>query len=102
MAKNFGVKNRFALHMRFPSKVELSEESWPLVFPYSFEAWDALNQVSTDSFIDLIGRCVKLRREVSSGLPKQVLTLVSEAHEQAVELLGDHTGVVINTGDVVA
>ena len=47
--KNFGVKNYLEVRMKFPNKVELSKESWPLELPYCFEEWEKLNQVSPDS-----------------------------------------------------
>ena len=55
----YGVSSMFEVVFKFPCKLQLSKEAWPLKFTYNFTSWDALNQLREDAFVDLIGKVSK-------------------------------------------
>ena len=72
----FGVSTTFQVVLKFPCKLQLSTEAWPLKFPYKLKSWDALNQLPVDASVDLIGKVSKSQCMTRIHLfPSSVCTL---------------------------
>ena len=100
----YGVKARYEVVLKYPvKKLELSRAAWSLTFPYQFSPWSSLNQLPTNSIIDLFG--VVLRepeRDVNSSFPKLLVQLSNAGYHQEVALLGSQAATVLAPGSIVA
>ena len=103
-SSRFGIENTYDVVMKFPSKhMQLSTRAWPFTYPYKFRAWEELNQLAADSFLDLLGKVVEIPVfDANSSFPKTVVKIGNNNLFQSIELLGTHTGVQLKLHDVVA
>ena len=98
-----GVPNIQEVRMQFPCQISLSKVAWPIPLRYDCMNWSSLNQLEVDTFIDLIGRVIeKPVVDLNDGLAKMRVDLCSGEMRQVVTFLGEHAGIQISVGDVVA
>ena len=91
------------MNVRYPLKVTVAKEAWPLTVPYEFISWDSLPQKDSRSFVDLVGRVLeKPVSDANSTIPKMIVTLCNGDLKQNVHFLGQHAGVPLQVGDLVA
>ncbi len=89
--------------MKYPCQLKLASVAWPLTFPYDFTDWEALNQVPSDAFVDIVGAVEsKPTLDTNSPLPKLSVTLAWGNVRQGVFLLGEHSQLTLQKGDVLA
>ena len=102
-ANKYGVKNSLEVVIKYPCKLKLASVAWPLTFSYNFTDWDALNQVPSDAFVDIVGTVEsKPILDANSPLPKLSVTLAWGNVRQDIFLLGEHSQLALQKGDVLA
>ena len=103
-AHKYGVKARYEVVLKYPvKKLELSRVAWPVTFPYEFLSWRSLNQLPTNSVIDLLGMVLQEpERDVNSSFPKVLVQLSNCGLVQEVALLGSQAATGLAPGSIVA
>ena len=100
--EKMGVTAIYRVVLKYPCKLELSKDAWPLKYSYKFVSWDGLNQLPADTCVDIIGKVVKLPVfDANSSIPKLRLELGNGNYEQTVYLLGDHASLQFRLNDIV-
>ena len=98
-----GVTGEYEVHLRFPPKVTIAQQAWPIQVPYSLTNFRDINQLDAPAHVDLIGRVHTTGRyNGDGGLPKREAQLQSEEEVVTVEFLGDHSKTTFKKGDIVA
>ena len=101
--QSFGIDSVVEVVVRFPLRLALAKESWPLRLPYKFVSWTDLPQLEDRSFFDLLGKVLeKPVLDASTQLPRLNVVMCNGNLQQTVHFLGHHSSVVLQSGDVVA
>ena len=100
-----GVLSKYEVHVARLCAVRLSPTAWPLIYDYKFIAWDTINQLENDSYVDLIGIVIAPPSFVSQPtgtLRKATVEIASGPFQQTITLLGAQALLQANKGDVLA
>jgi len=98
----YGQRTTLEVRTKFGLKIELSKESWPSTYKHECIDWNALNQKSNGDYIDIIGRVSKSpERDLTSTMPKLVITLEHGDLTTTVDFLNHHANKLIQKDDVL-
>ena len=93
----YGFPNTQEVHLKFPCVVQVAKSAWPSSSLYRCEPWEALQQKTSGSFVDLVGRALgKPVPDPTSPIPKAVVLVGNGHFTQSVELLGSDASLTLN------
>ena len=99
----YGSNSPQEVHMKFPGKVTVAKDGFPVPLSYDFQDLKKLSEKTKGDFVDIFGIVIKTPAiDVTASLPKMPVSLGQGDVAQNVDFLGEHAVLSLKVGDRVA